>query len=174
MAEKPDIRHKKISAKPQLTPKEQRPTESATEVSFDAIKHTASGSLYVPAEFAASASAYALDRSMKLLALLLLNSEDNVGVKRLAISLGKSRAFLDAVLAYVGPSMLQFLTLPTALKLLDMLWAAVGSGEAMVGNVSAARLWDGMDFNRLALRLDNRAPKERMGWLHVLSTYIRP
>ncbi|KAJ1818210.1 hypothetical protein LPJ60_004437 [Coemansia sp. RSA 2675] len=174
MAEKPDIRHKKISAKPQLTPKEQRPTESATEVSFDAIKHTASGSLYVPAEFAASASAYALDRSMKLLALLLLNSEDNVGVKRLAISLGKSRAFLDAVLAYVGPSMLQFLTLPTALKLLDVLWAAVGSGEAMVGNVSAARLWDGMDFNRLALRLDNRAPKERMGWLHVLSTYIRP
>ncbi|KAJ2488096.1 hypothetical protein IWW37_004984 [Coemansia sp. RSA 2050] len=174
MAEKPDIRHKPISLKPQLTPKEQRPAVSATEVNFDAIKHATSGSLHVPAEFAASAGAYALSRSMQLLALLLVSSVDNVSVKQLATSLGKSRAFLDTILAYAGSSMLQFSSLPTALKLLDVLWAAVDNGEAMVGSVSAARLWDGMDFNRLALRLDSHAPKERMGWLHVLSTYIQP
>ncbi|KAJ2753658.1 hypothetical protein GGI19_002970 [Coemansia pectinata] len=174
MAEKPDVRRQPIARLPPLIPKDQRLTTLAAGVSFDTIMHVTSGAVHAPEEPAASAAAYALDRSMQLLTLLLVNSDDKISTTQLATELAQSRILLDTILTYTGPSMLPFSALPISLKLLAVLWAAVDNGEAMVGSVNAAQLWSGINFNKLALRLDSHAPKEYMLWPYVQCTYVPP
>ncbi|KAJ2338238.1 hypothetical protein GGH92_007263, partial [Coemansia sp. RSA 2673] len=58
--------------------------------------------------------------------------------------------------------------------LLAVLWAAVDNGEAMVEGANAAQLWSGINFNKLALRLDSHAPREYMHWSYIQSAFIWP
>ncbi|KAJ2421570.1 hypothetical protein GGF41_003821 [Coemansia sp. RSA 2531] len=174
MAEKPDTVRQPIALLPPLIPKDQRLTTFTAGVSLEIIVHVTSSAVHEPDEPAASAAAYALDRSMRLLTLLLINSDDKNSVKQLAAKLAQSRVLLDTILTYAGPSMLSFSALPITLKLLAVLWAAVDNGEAMVENANAAQLWSGINFNKLALRLDSHAPREYMHWSYVQSAFIRP
>ncbi|KAJ2116333.1 hypothetical protein IW146_001620 [Coemansia sp. RSA 922] len=174
MAEKPDTIRQPIALLPPLIPKDQRLTTFNAGVSLEVIVHVTSSAVHEPDEPAASAAAYALDRSMRLLTLLLINSDDKNSVKQLAAKLAQSRVLLDTILTYAGPSMLSFSALPITLKLLAVLWAAVDNGEAMVEGANAAQLWSGINFNKLALRLDSHAPREYMHWSYIQSAFIWP
>ncbi|KAJ2888388.1 hypothetical protein IWW38_004949 [Coemansia aciculifera] len=171
MAEQPDIRRQLIALNPRLKPKNERATPSAV-VSASAIKGLTSAELFIPAETAASAGAHALDRSMYLLTLLLLNAEDIDGAQHFAKALASSSILLATIMTYQHSSMLQFSVLPVSLKLLDLLWAAVDDGEAMVNKVKAIQFWSGTNFKHLAKRISDDAPDVYMNWPHVKATYI--
>ncbi|KAJ2742416.1 hypothetical protein GGI20_004505 [Coemansia sp. BCRC 34301] len=172
MATQPDVRRQLIALNPRLVQKGGRPVVTEAKTPFDAIKSVTSGELYISAESTASASAYALDRSMCLMTLLLTRSEDSESVRQFAKALALSRIFLSTILTYVSPSMSQFAGLPTSLKLLGLLWTAVDNGEAMVGEVKAAQVWASTSFSRLARRLSDDAPEVYMTWPHVQATYL--
>ncbi|KAJ2558248.1 hypothetical protein EV175_000884 [Coemansia sp. RSA 1933] len=164
ISEEPDVRRNLIALKPRLIPKEQRPAANETSMSQETIMHTTSGSLHIPAEATASAAAYALDRCVCLLAMLVANESSDARTRDLAIQLAHSRVFMATLMITVGDSMRQFATLTTTRDLLNSLWRASSDGEAVVGGVKTSQVWTGVNFYTLAQRLSIQAPEEYTTW----------
>ncbi|KAJ2822298.1 hypothetical protein IWW50_004271 [Coemansia erecta] len=163
VAEEPDVRRNLIALKPRLIPKEHRPAASQKSVSQETVLQTTSGSLHIPAEAAASAAAYALDRSVYLLGLLAASAEKDcdAGVlKDVVACLARSRTLLAVLMVAVGDSMRQFATLGATRELLASLWAA-GDDEEVV------RVWAGVNFYVLAQRLNSQLPEEFTTWSEI-------
>ncbi|KAJ2883572.1 hypothetical protein IWW38_005529, partial [Coemansia aciculifera] len=143
-----------------------------TDLSDSAIKGLASAKAFKPDEAPASANAHALERSTYLLTLLLLNHGGINGAKHFVKSLASSSIILKSAVALVKPEMALFSTVPVTLKLLNLLWAAVDDGEAMVGDVRAEHIWSKVDFKHLAKRISDDSPDMHMTWPYVKATYI--
>ncbi|KAJ2698896.1 hypothetical protein FB645_005493 [Coemansia sp. IMI 203386] len=175
ICEEPDIRRNLIALKPRLIPKEQRPAANDTSTSHDTVLQTTSGSLHIPSEAVASAAAYALDRSVYLLGLLVTRSGDTAGTRSLFVALANSRVFLATLMTAVGDSMRQFATLSTTRELLNALWNIADQGNAKIGDdgLSTEQVWTGVNFFTLAQRLNSQLPEEFMTWTQIQSLPIR-
>ncbi|KAI8324526.1 hypothetical protein GQ54DRAFT_302517 [Martensiomyces pterosporus] len=168
IAEEPDVRRNLIALKPRLIPKEQRPAATATGVSHEAVVMTTSGALHITAEAYASSAAYALDRCVYLLGLLVTRAQEDAaasaGIRLLCLNLAHSRVFLATLLTAIGDSMRQFATLPTTRELLNALWAVADGGDAEVGGMKISQTWTGVNFLTLAQRINAQTPEEYTTW----------
>ncbi|KAJ1990465.1 hypothetical protein GGI26_004666 [Coemansia sp. RSA 1358] len=170
ISEEPDVRRNLIALKPRLIPKEQRPAATEKHTSQETIIQTTSGHLHIPTEAIASGAAYALDRSVYLLGVLL--TSDDARTKDLAVHLSHSRVFLAALMVTIGDSMRQFPTLSTTRELLNTLWSASDGGEAILDGIKTSQIWLGVNFFTLAQRLNSQTPEEYVTWscVHNIST----
>ncbi|KAJ2158107.1 hypothetical protein GGF46_004012 [Coemansia sp. RSA 552] len=164
ISEAPDIRHNLIALKPRLIPKDQRPAATETSTSQDLITQTTSGSLHVQAGAIGSAAAYALERSIYLLGLVVTRNQDEPSIKRLSVHLGHSRVLLAVFMISVSESMRQFPTLPAIREILTALWALSDDGSAQVDGIMTSQVWSSINFNVLAQRLHSQTPDEFTAW----------
>ncbi|KAJ2692005.1 hypothetical protein H4R19_006240, partial [Coemansia spiralis] len=162
ISEEPDVRRHLIALKPRLIPKEQRPSAGETSVSEDTVLQTTSASLHIGAEAAASAAAYALERSVGLLGLLAARADSDPRIQRLAVALAHSRALLAVLMIAVGDSMRQFGTLAPTRELLNTLCAVAEADGA-----ATSQLWMGVNFYTLAQRLNSQLPEEYTTWAEI-------
>ncbi|KAJ1730591.1 hypothetical protein LPJ61_002931 [Coemansia biformis] len=167
VSEEPDVRRNLIALKPRLIPKEQRPAATETSTSEDTVLQTTSGSLHIPAESVASAAAYALDRSVYLIGLLAVRANENPCLKRAAVALAHSRAFLAVLMIAVGDSMRQFTALSATRELLSALWTLTDAGSDEIDGVTVRQAWAGVNFCALAQRLNSQLPEEYTTWAHI-------
>ncbi|KAJ1771495.1 hypothetical protein LPJ74_002315 [Coemansia sp. RSA 1843] len=173
ICEEPDVRRNLIALKPRLIPKEQRPAAKETSMSQDTILQTTSGSLHITAEAVASSAAYALDRCVYLLGMLVAKESSDVQTRKLAVQLSHSRVFMATLMTTIGDSMRQFATLSATRDLLNTLWKASGNGEAVVEGVKISQVWTGVNFYTLAQRLSSQAPEEYTTWEYIQSLPTR-
>ncbi|KAJ2516670.1 hypothetical protein H4217_004440 [Coemansia sp. RSA 1939] len=172
-SEEPDVRRNLIALKPRLIPKEQRPAANETNMSQDTILQTTSGSLHIPAEAIASAAAYALDRCVCLLGILVAQEGSDALIQDLAVQLSHSRIFMATLMTTIGDSMRQFATLSATRELLNALWKASSDGEAIVSGLKISQVWLGINFHALAQRLNSQAPDEYTTWGFIQSLPAR-
>ncbi|KAJ2648308.1 hypothetical protein IWW40_004061 [Coemansia sp. RSA 1250] len=166
ISEEPDVRRHLIALKPRLIPKEHRPAASDKRMSQETVLQTTSASLHIATESQASAAAYALDRSVYLLGLLVSRS-DSALYGALAARLAQSRVLLHVLMVAVGDSMRQFATLAATRELLTSLWAAANNGNAQVDGISVERVWSGVNFYTLAQRLNSQLADEFTTWADI-------
>ncbi|KAJ2851338.1 hypothetical protein IWW36_001235 [Coemansia brasiliensis] len=166
ISEEPDVRRHLIALKPRLIPKEHRPAASDKRMSQETVLQTTSASLHISTESQASAAAYALDRSVYLLGLLVSRS-DSALYGALAARLAQSRVLLHVLMVAVGDSMRQFATLAATRELLTSLWAASNNGSSQVDGISVERVWSGVNFYTLAQRLNSQLTEEFTTWSDV-------
>ncbi|KAJ2659568.1 hypothetical protein IWW48_003407 [Coemansia sp. RSA 1200] len=172
-SEEPDVRRNLIALKPRLIPKEQRPAANETNMSQDTILQTTSGSLHIPAEAVASAAAYALDRCVCLLGILVAQEGSDAQIQDLAVQLSHSRIFMATLMTTIGDSMRQFATLSATRELLNALWKASSDGEAIVDGLKISQVWLGVNFHALAQRLNSQTPDEYITWGFIQSLPAR-
>ncbi|KAJ2608611.1 hypothetical protein H4S08_004385 [Coemansia sp. RSA 1365] len=173
VSEEPDVRRNLIALKPRLIPKEHRPVADEKSTSQDIVLQTTSASLHIPAEAIASAAAYALDRSVSLLALLVAHADEDVCLKRLALCLAHARALLAVLMIAVGDSMRQFATLASTRELLAILWNVAEDGEAEFDGAKIRSVWTGINFFSLAQRLNSQLSEEYITWPQLQSMSLK-
>ncbi|PIA17901.1 hypothetical protein COEREDRAFT_80215 [Coemansia reversa NRRL 1564] len=173
VSEEPDVRRNLIALKPRLIPKEHRPVADEKSTSQDIVLQTTSASLHIPAEAVASAAAYALDRSVSLLALLVAHANENTCLKRFALCLAHARAFLAVLMIAVGDSMRQFATLASTRELLATLWNVAENGEAEFDGAKICSIWTGINFFSLAQRLNSQLSEEYITWPQLQSMSLK-
>ncbi|KAJ1953943.1 hypothetical protein EC988_002711 [Linderina pennispora] len=164
VAEEPDVRRNLIALKPRLIPKDQRP-QPTPNVSHEAVFATTSGSLHITVEARASAAAYALERNVSILNLLLPTvSMDDPCWHTVVAYWAHSRLFLAGVMTGICDSMRQFTTLGVVRELFAALWKQTGDGELVVEGVAVKRVWTAVNFYPLAQRLSNQVSEEYTTW----------
>ncbi|KAJ2078053.1 hypothetical protein H4R24_004748 [Coemansia sp. RSA 988] len=164
VSEEPDVRRNLIALKPRLIPKEHRPDAGEKSTSQEIVLQTTSASLHIPAEAVASAAAYALDRSVSLLALLVAHTDEDACLGRFALCLGHARALLAVLMIAVGDSMRQFATLASTRELLTILWTVADDGDAEFDGTTTRCVWTGVNFYSLAQRLNSQLSEEYITW----------
>ncbi|KAJ2807709.1 hypothetical protein H4R20_001170 [Coemansia guatemalensis] len=173
VSEEPDVRRNLIALKPRLIPKEHRPDAGEKSTSQEIVLQTTSASLHIPAEAIASAAAYALDRSVSLLALLVAHTDEDACLGRLALCLAHSRALLAVLMIAVGDSMRQFATLASTRELLTILWTVADDGDAEFDGTTTRCVWTGINFYSLAQRLNSQLSEEYITWPQLQSMYSK-
>ncbi|KAJ2308013.1 hypothetical protein IWW55_000677 [Coemansia sp. RSA 2706] len=164
ISEEPDVRRNLIALKPRLIPKDQRPAATSKSMTHEVVLQTTSGHLHIASEAAASAAAYALDRSVYLLGLVAEHADG--AVHELAAKLAQSRVLLAVLMVAVGDSMRQFATLAATRELLTKLWAAGDEAEVQ-------RVWAGVNFYTLAQRLNSQLPEEFTTWAEIQAMPVK-
>ncbi|KAJ1936356.1 hypothetical protein FBU59_005080 [Linderina macrospora] len=164
VAEEPDVRRNLIALKPRLIPKDQRPL-STSNTSHEAVSAITSGSLHISTEARASAAAYALERNVSILNILLpLVSMEDPNWHKTIVYWVHSRLFLAGVMTAICDSMRQFSTLGVVRELFAALWHAAKDGELAVDGIAVKRTWSAVNFCPLAMRLSNQVNEEYMTW----------